>query len=87
MSLFSITTDPENTSQYKLVNKSNSNRINDLLLHNTIPVNLYDNLLTFQDTGKKFDLEGNLLKMITNANFNVDLATLSDKKMMYDFAK
>ena len=87
MSPFSITTDPENTSQYKLVNKSNSNRINDLLLHNTIPVILYDNLLTFQDTGKKFDSEGNHLKMITNANFNVDLATLSDTNMMYDFAK
>ena len=25
--------------------------------------------------------------MITNKNYNVDLASLSDKKMMYDFAK
>ena len=25
--------------------------------------------------------------MITNKNFNVDLASLSDKKLMYDFAK
>ena len=25
--------------------------------------------------------------MITDKNYNVDLATLSDKKLMYDFAK
>ena len=25
--------------------------------------------------------------MITNKNYNVDLASLSDKKLMYDFAK
>ena len=25
--------------------------------------------------------------MITNKNFNVDLASLADKKVMYDFAK
>ena len=25
--------------------------------------------------------------MITNGNYNVDLASLADKKLMYDFAK
>ena len=44
-------------------------------------------MLTFRDTGKEFELKGNLLKMITNENYNVDLAKLSDKKLMYDFAK
>ena len=36
---------------------------------------------------KKFELKGDLLKMITNKNYNVDLASLSDKKLMYDFSK
>ena len=56
MSPSSKITNPENTSQFKLVKDSNSNRVNDLLIHNTIPVTLYDNLLTFCDTGKIFEL-------------------------------
>ena len=48
---------------------------------------MYDTLLTFRDTGKVFELKGDLLEMITNNNNNVDLASLQDKKTMYDFAK
>ena len=44
-------------------------------------------MLTFHDTGKEFELKVGLLKMITNKNFNVDLASLSDKKLLFDFAK
>ena len=44
-------------------------------------------MLTFRDTGKVFELKEDLLKMITNNNFNVDLASLPDKKLFYDFAK
>ena len=44
-------------------------------------------MLTFRDTGKEFGLKGDLLKMITNKNYNVDLASLQDKKLMYEFAK
>ena len=44
-------------------------------------------MLTFRDTGKEFELTGDLLKMITNKNYNIDLASLADKKLMYDFAK
>ena len=44
-------------------------------------------MLTFRDTGKVLDLKGELLKMITKNKNNVDLASLSDKKLMYDFAK
>ena len=87
MSPLSKITNPENTSQFKLVKDLNSNRVNDLLIKNTIPITLHDNLLTFRDTNKVFELKGDLLKMITNKNFNVDLATLADKKVMYDFAK
>ena len=80
-------THPENTSQFKLVKDPSSNRVNDLLIHNTIPITLYNNILTFRDTGKEFELKGDLLKMISNKNFNVDRASLEDKKQMYDFVK
>ena len=87
MSPLSKITNPENTSQFKLVKDSSSNRVNDLLMKNKIPITLYGNILTFRDTNKQFELKGDLLKMITNSKFNVDLASLSDKKLMYDFAK
>ena len=80
-------TNPENTTEFKLVNDHNSNRINDLLIKNTTPISLHDNLLTFRDTNKQFELKGGLLKMATNKNCKIDLASLADKKLMYDFAK
>ena len=55
----------ENTSQFKLVKDSNLNRVYDLLIHNTIPVTLYDILLTFREKGKTFEMKRDLLKMIT----------------------
>ena len=87
MSPLSKITNPGNTSQFKLVKDSSSNRVNDLLMKNKIPITLYGNMLTFRDTNKQFELKGDLLEMITNSKFNVDLASLSDKKLMYDFAK
>ena len=87
MSPLSKITNPENTSQFKLVKDSSSNRVNDLKIHNSIPNTLYGNILTFRYTGKEFELPGDLLEMITNSKYNVDLASLQDKKLMYDFAK
>ena len=87
MSPLSKITNPENTSQFKLVKDSNSNRVNDLKIHNSIPITLYGNILTFRDTGKKFELTGDLLEMITNSKLNVNLASLADKDLLYDFAK
>ena len=63
------------------------NRLNNLLINKTIPVPLYNNLLTFRNTDKKFELQGDLLKMMLNKNYNVDLAKYSDKEVMYEFAK
>ena len=80
-------TNPENASQFKLVKACNSNRVNDLKINKTIPITPYNIMLTFCDTGKEFELKGDLLKMITNKNYNVNLASLADKKTMYDFAK
>ena len=80
-------TNPENTSQFKLVKDPSSNRVNDLKINKTIPITLYGNMLTFRDTNKQFELKRDFLEMITNGKINVDLASLSDKKLMYDFAK
>ena len=44
-------------------------------------------MLSILDTGRVFELNGDLLKMITNENYIVELASLSDKKPIYDFAK
>ena len=78
---------PENTTHFKLINDSTSDRVNDLKVNNSIPITLYNNILTFRDTGKEFELKGDLLKMITNKNYNVNHASLSDKKLLYEFAK
>ena len=57
MSPLSRITNPENTTQFNLVKDHNSNRVNDLLINNTIPITLYGNILTFRDTGKNFELK------------------------------
>ena len=59
-------TNPENTSQFKIVKDHNSNRVNDLLIHNTIPVTFFNNLSTLSDTRTEFELKWDLLKMITH---------------------
>ena len=87
MSRISKITNPEKTSQVRLEKDHNSNRVDDLLMKNKPPITLYNNLITFRDTGKEFELKGDLLKMITNNKYNVDLASLQDKKLMYNFAK
>ena len=84
--LFKIT-NPDHTSHFKIVKDPSSNRVTDLLINKTIPIILYQNLLSFLDTDKKFDLQGDLLKMLTNKNYNVDLANIPDKKIMFDSAK
>ena len=67
-SILSKITNPENSNQFKLVKDHNSNRVNNLLIKNTIPITLYNKLLTFRDTGKEFELKEDLLQMITNNN-------------------
>ena len=86
MSPLSKITNPEITSQFNLVKDLNSNRVNDLLIDKTTPVTLYNNLLTFRDTDRKFELQGDLLKMITNESYNVDIANSQDRISRYEFA-
>ena len=79
MCLLSKVTYPENTTQFKIVKDQSSNRVNDLLIKSKIPITLNDNL-TFRDTGKVFELKGDLLKITTNKNYNIDLSSLWVKK-------
>ena len=65
MSPLSKNTNPENSTQFKLIKGSSSKRVNYLLIHNTIPITLHEKLLTFSDTGTKFELKGDLMKMTT----------------------
>ena len=44
-------------------------------------------MLTFRDTGKKFETQGDLLEKKTTEKYYVDLATLSDKKNNVWFCK
>ena len=86
LSLLYKITNPEQTSQFQLVKDLNSNRVNDFLLNKTKAVTIYNNLLTYRDRNKKFELQGDRLTVTTNKNYNVDLANLPDKKLMYEFA-
>ena len=52
MSPLSKITNPEITTQFKLVRDSSLNRVNDLKIHNSIPIALHDNFLTFRETVK-----------------------------------
>ena len=87
MYLSSKITNSENKSQFKLLKDFTTNRFEDLLIHNAVSFTLYDNSLTIRDTGKTFEFKGDSLKTITNKKFNVDLASLSDKNLRFDFAK
>ena len=78
-----------NKSQFRLRKDPKSTKLNDLLIHGTIPVTIFSNMITFRDTNKTFRLDekGDLLKVITNHKFNVDHSNHQDRKLIYEFAK
>ena len=77
----------DNKSQFRLRKDPNSTKMNDFLIHGTIPVTIFSNMITFRDSNKSFRLEGDLLKVITNHKFNVNHSSPQDKKLIYEFAK
>ena len=77
----------DNKSQFRLRKDPNSTKLNDFLIHGTIPVTLFSNMITFRDSKKTFKLEGDLLKVITNYKFNVDHSNQQDRKIIYEFSK
>ena len=77
----------DNKSQFRLRKENNSTKLNDFLIHGTIPVTIFSNMITFRDSNTSFRLEGDLLKLITNYKFNADYSSPQDKKLIYEFAK
>ena len=77
----------DNKSQFRLRKDPNSTKLNDFLIHRTIPVTIFSNMIAFRDSNKSFRLEGDLLKVVTNHKFNVDHSNPQDKKLIYQFAK
>ena len=76
-----------NKSQFRLRKDPNSTKLNDFLIHGTIPVTIFSNMIVFRDSNKSFRLEGDLLKVITTYKVNVDHSSPQDKKLIYEFAK
>ena len=58
-----------------------------MLIHNTKPIILNNNLSIFCDIGKEFELKADLLKIITNKNYDVEVANLCNKKLLYEVSK
>ena len=77
----------DNKSQFRLRKDPNSTKMNDFLIHGTVPVTIFSNMITFRESNKSFRLEGDLLKVITNYKFNADHSSPQDKKLIYEFAK
>ena len=77
----------DNKSQFRLRKDPDSTKLNDFLIHGNIPVTIFSNMITFRDSKKTFELEGDLLKVITNYKFNVDHSNQQDRKLIYEFAK
>ena len=71
---------PENKSQFILIKDFNSRKMNDFLIQGNIQVYLYSDMLTFRDSNKSFILDRDLLKKVTNYNFNVDHSNQQDRK-------
>ena len=87
MSPQSKITNRENFTQFKQLKKRSSDRVNAMLIKNTKLITLHDSLLTLHDSGKEFESKGDLSKMISNKNYNVNHASLADKKLLYDLQK
>ena len=61
--------------------------MNDFLIKTSKPVTIYSKTLTFRESNKSFKLDGDLLKTMTNYNFNVDHSNPQDRELFYEFGK
>ena len=57
------------------------------LVDTSIPITRYSNMLTFTDTNQSFKTDGDLLKIMTNYNFNFDHSNPQDQKVICEFGK
>ena len=59
----------------------------DFLKNGGMPVTLLSSMVTFTDSKKSFNLDGDLLETITNYDFKVSLSNPKDQKLIYEFGK
>ena len=78
---------PEKKSQYNLIKDHTSIKMNGFLINGGIPVTLYSNMLTFGDSNKSLNLDGDLSETMTNYDFNVSHSNPQDQKLNYEFGK
>ena len=57
---------PKHKSQFRVKKDLHSTKVNDSLINEGIPVTLYSKMLTFKDSNRTFEIDGDLLKLITN---------------------
>ena len=77
----------DNKGQFRLTKDPNSTKTNDFLINEKVPVTIFSNMLTFRNTKKVFEIEGDLYKVITDYKFNVDHSNQQDRKIIYEFGK
>ena len=70
-----------------MIKDLNSTKMLDFKINESIPVTLYSNMLTARDSIKSFELDGDLLKTMTNYKFNVGHSNLQDQKIFREFAE
>ena len=74
-------------SQFRLRKDLNSTKINDFLINEGIPVSLFSNMITFGDSNRPFNLDGDLLETMTNYDFNVSHSDPKNQKLIDEFGK
>ena len=76
---------PETKSQFRLLKDLSSISVKDFLINGGIQITLYSNMLTFRDSIKSFNLDGDLLETLTNYDFNVSHSNAKDQKLIYEY--
>ena len=56
-----------------------------LFINDGIPVTLFSNMITFRDSNKSFELDGDLLETKTHYDFNVSHSNPKDQKLSFEF--
>ena len=59
----------------------------DFLINGGMPVTLFSSMVTFTDSKKSFNLDGDLLETMTNYDFNVSLSNPKDHELICEFGK
>ena len=77
----------DNKGQFTLIKDPNTTKPNDLLINEKVPVTIFNNMLTFRDTNKVFKLEGDLYKVITDYNINVDHSNKQNRQIINEFGR